>query len=200
MLNMNGVMYKPSEAAESDKGGDSEDVRSVPSGSVSDKDFMYKAGETKKLSDILKNMTSGTAAAVAYDPFGANSVSTPGKGLGESGVDKAMYETPNYYQQLGCARENPLVVDDNAKSASSSEVPAHIFETPTDTPNGAQSVVVQDGAQNDSSNKEKEGGLGKRKRISNNKYGSPTFERQKPGKRQSKNTKGIYLVFIFIST
>ena len=40
-------------------------------------------------------------------------------------------------------------------------------------------------------NKEKDAGLGKRKRVNNNKYGSPMFHGQKATKRQAKSTKGM---------
>ncbi|XP_071683514.1 uncharacterized protein [Lolium perenne] len=82
MLNKNGVMYKPVEGSESDKGGDEEEDTSIHIDDSSKKEFMYK-NSSDELDALISNLTKNSGKFV-----------TPPKHNGVPEAGDNVYVTP----------------------------------------------------------------------------------------------------------
>ncbi|KAM0922681.1 hypothetical protein ACQ4PT_006135 [Festuca glaucescens] len=78
MLNKNGVMYKPAEGSESDKGGDEEENDSIHNEDSFRKEFMYKTS-SDKIDALISNLTKNSDAALRDDLFAEDKYVTPAK-------------------------------------------------------------------------------------------------------------------------
>ncbi|KAM0861513.1 hypothetical protein ACQ4PT_045855 [Festuca glaucescens] len=147
MLNKNGVMYKPAEGSQSDKGGDDEENESVHNDDSLKKESVYKKS-SDKVDALFSNLTKNSDAALADDPCVDNKYVTPAKHNGLRETEGNVYITPEYLCKMEDSKENPWVINDNTKPASSSEVSSDIFASSTIKVNGGQKDDVQDGAFN----------------------------------------------------
>ncbi|KAM0874835.1 hypothetical protein ACQ4PT_037175 [Festuca glaucescens] len=207
MLNKNGVMYKPVEGSESDKGGDEEEDESIHIDDSSRKEFMYKTS-SDNTDALISNLTKNSDKYV-----------TPPKHNGVQEAGDKVYVTPENLGNTEGTQDNPFVINDTTKPASSSEVPDDIFARSTTKVNAGQKDGVHDGEDevmsihsvetmggearkkgntskcaNSNSRRRNAAvqGAGKRKRTTNQKYGSP-YVLAKPPKRRSRVKKGLFV-------
>ncbi|KAM0909856.1 hypothetical protein ACQ4PT_014576 [Festuca glaucescens] len=199
MLNKNGVMYKPVEGSESDKGGDEEEDDSIHIDDSSKKEFMYKTS-SDNIDALISNLTKNSDKYV-----------TPPKHNGVQEAGDKVYVTPENVGNTEGTQDNPFVINDTTKPASSSEVPDDFFKRSTTKVNAGQKDDLHDGEDEVMSTDSVEtmGGeatrkkgnttkcansnarrrnaavqvAGKRKRMTNQKYGSPYVVAKPPPKR-----------------
>ncbi|KAM0825130.1 hypothetical protein ACQ4PT_069719 [Festuca glaucescens] len=206
ILNKNGVMYKPVERSESDKGGDEEEDESIHINDLSRKEFMYKTS-SDNIDALISNLTKNSDKYV-----------TPPKHNGVQEAGDKVYVTPENLGNTEGTQDNPFIINDTTKLASSSEVPDDIFARSTTKVNAGQKDDVHDGEDEVMSihsvetmggEARKKGntskcansnarrrnavvqGAGKRKWRTNQKYGSP-YVLAKPPKRRSRVKKGLF--------
>ncbi|KAM0824607.1 hypothetical protein ACQ4PT_070083 [Festuca glaucescens] len=205
MLNKNGVMYKPVEGSESDKGGDEEEDDSIHIDESSKKEFMYKTS-SNNTDALISNLTKNSYKYV-----------TPPKHNGVQEAGDKVYVTPENVGNTEGIQDNPFVINDTTKPASSSEVPDDIFARSTTKVNAGQKDDLHDGEDEVMSTDSVEtmGGeatrkkgnrtkcansnarrrnaavqvAGKRKRMTNQKYGSPYVVAKPSPKRRSRVKK-----------
>lgn len=217
MLNKNGVMYKPVEGSESDKGGDEEEDTSIHIDDSSKKEFMYK-NSSDELDALISNVTKTSGKFV-----------TPPKHNGVPEAGDNVYVTPGNLGNTEGTQDNPFILNDTTKPASSSDIriPDDIFARSTTKVNAGQKDDLHDGehevmsthsvetmgreasrkkgntAKCANSNGRRRNAAavqvgGKRKRTTNQKYGSPYVVAKPRAKRQSRVKKGntIYSLFL----
>ncbi|KAM0833633.1 hypothetical protein ACQ4PT_064139 [Festuca glaucescens] len=133
MLNKNGVMYNPAEGSESDKGGDEEEDESIHIDDSSRKEFMYKTS-SDNIDALISNLTKNSDKYV-----------TPAKHNGVQEAGDKVYVTPENLGNTEGTQDNPFVINDTTKPASSSEVSDDIFARSTTKVNAGQKDDVHDG-------------------------------------------------------
>ncbi|KAM0873730.1 hypothetical protein ACQ4PT_037871 [Festuca glaucescens] len=208
MLNKNGVMYKPVEGSESNKGADEEEDDSIHIDDSSKKEFMYKTS-SDNIDALISNQTKNSYKYV-----------TPPKHNGVQEAGDKVYVTPENVSNTEGTQDNPFVINDTTKPASSSEVPDDIFARSTtkvnagrkdDLHDGEDEVMSTDSVETKGEEATRKKGnrtkcansnarrrnaavqvAGKRKRMTNQKYGSPYVVAKPPPKRRSHVKKGLF--------
>jgi hypothetical protein len=208
MLNKNDVMYKPVEGSESDKGGYEEEDDSIHIDDSSKKEFMYKTS-SDNIDALISNLTPNSDKYV-----------TPAKHNGVQEAGDKVYVTPDNLGNTEGTQDNPFIINDTTKLASSSEVPDDIFARSTPKVNAGQKDDVHDGEDKVMSidsletlsakatrkkdntskcaNSNARRRAGKRKQTMNQKYGSP-YVLPKPPKHRSHAKKGKAVYSLFLS-
>jgi hypothetical protein len=216
MLNKNGVMYKPVEGSESGKGGDEEEETSNHINDSSKKEFMYK-NSSDELDALISNLTKNSGKFV-----------TPPKHNGVPEAGDNVYVTPGNLGNTEGTQDNPFILNDTTKPASSSDIPDDIFARSTTKVNAGHKDDLHDGEDEVMSTdhsvqtmgreaSRKKGNTakfansngrrrntaavvvgGKRKRTTNQKYGSPYVVAKPRAKRQSRVKKGNTIYSLFL--
>ncbi|KAM0909857.1 hypothetical protein ACQ4PT_014576 [Festuca glaucescens] len=128
MLNKNGVMYKPVEGSESDKGGDEEEDDSIHIDDSSKKEFMYKTS-SDNIDALISNLTKNSDKYV-----------TPPKHNGVQEAGDKVYVTP---ENVGLFAEHEVGVSSTVPTPQEIEATALYVKTISKIPKQASKGVYK---------------------------------------------------------